>query len=865
VIRVDGREVAPRGTLLDTCAAAGAQVPHFCRGRGLSNGGVCRSCMIEADGRTVAACTTPAEDGMVVRTDTPRLREYRRDLGELIRAESDPAGSVRRTLDGWGVSGTRYRRWRPRGAEDRTHPYVHVDLERCILCRRCVRACAEIQGEFVLAVTGRGSASRLHWAGGSFADSGCVSCGACVEACPTGALFDADRENEPTAAGRTVRTTCAYCGVGCQLDVHVVDDRIAHVSAAEAPVNRGHLCVKGRYAHGFSRHPDRLTTPLVRRDGGLEPATWEEAVTIVGREFTRLRGRVAGLSSARCTNEENYLVQKWMRAGLGTHDVDCCARVCHAPSAAGLREAFGAGVATGCLDDIERADLLLVVGANVTGSHPVAGARIRQAVLAGTRLVVVDPRRTELAELADVHLALKPGTNVALLNAIACAMVEAGLVNRGFVSGRVDGWAAFEPFVRTQTPERFEAVTGVPAAAVREAAWLYGTAERPLALHGLGLTEHHQGREGVLALCNLALLAGAVGRPGAGVNALPGQNNVQGAVDMGCQPDRLPGDLDPADPAARERFERAWGRPLPATPGRNRFEIYAAAERGEIRGLFIQGEDVIRTDPDSTRTRRALESLECLVVQELFLTETARLAHVVLPAAGAFEKDGTFTSAERRIQRVRATVPPLAGTKPDWEALCDLMAATGYPQSVAGPGEILDEIARLVPEYAGVSFARLEEGGLQWPVPDAAHPGTPVLHERGFPRGRGRLTPVEHVRSPGLGPGLTLVTGRTLAHHNAGTMTRRSRNRLLHPADELEIHPNDASSRGIGDGDPVIVSSTRGHARAIARVTGRVPAGVVFLTFHHPETGANEVTGEVHDRATGCPEYKATAVEVKRL
>jgi formate dehydrogenase major subunit len=882
---VNGLAVAASGSVLEACLAAGVYVPHFCWDERLSPGGHCRSCIVEADGRCVAACTTPTRGGMEVRTDTARLVAYRRDLGELMVAESAPAGEVAERLADWGVDGTRYpslaARERDAGGEgsgdapgrrDASHPYLRIDLDACILCRRCVRACEEIQGQFVYAVAGRGASSRITWSGGEFARSGCVSCGACVTACPTGAISDVDRlSHEPVT--HTARTTCAYCGVGCQLDVRVAHDRVVRIDGvAESPVNHGHLCVKGRYAHAFARHPDRLTTPLVRRGDRLEPASWGEAIATVARELESRRGHVAGLSSSRCTNEENYLFQKWMRTGLGTNDVDCCARVCHAPSAAGMRQSLGTGAATNSLADIERADLLMVVGSNMTEAHPVTGARVRQAALRGAGLVVVDPRRTELAAMADIHLQLRPGTNVPLFNSLAAVLVEEGLVNLDFVAARTEGWDGYQTFILAQTPERWEPVTGVPAASVREAARLYGRASAPMMMHGLGVTEHFQGSEGVMLLCNLALLVGAVGREGVGVNPLRGQNNVQGAADMGCQPDLLTGYAPVADVATRARFEEIWGRPVPDREGRILPRMYDAALAGEITAMVLLGEDVIQTDPDQGRTRRALESLEFLLVQEIFLSETARLADVVLPGASFLEKEGTFTNGERRVQRVRRAIDPPGEARPDWRILLDLMAATGCPQSFRDPADILEEVGRVAPSFAGIRLDRLEEGGIQWPSTARDHPGTATLHATSFPRpgGRGRFTRIEYLPSPSLGGAdaaedvLTLTTGRVLEHYNSGSMTRRTRNLELCDRDDLEIHPRDAHRRGIADGDPVTVASANGEAHAFARVTDRVAPGVVFLSFHFPETRANAVTSEVLDRLSGCPEYKVAAVRVRR-
>jgi formate dehydrogenase alpha subunit len=633
-------------------------------------------------------------------------------------------------------------------------------------------------------------------------------------------------------------------------------------------VNRGQLCVKGRYAHAFARHPERLTSPLIRKGGVLTTVSWPEAIDYVSSELLRLRGRVAALSSSRCTNEENYLVQKWFRAGLGSHDIDCCARVCHAPSAAGMRRSLGTGAATNSLADIERANLFLVCGSNTTVSHPVTGARIKQAVLSGAKLVVVDPRRTELAALADVHLQLRPGSNVPLFNALASVLVEEGLINRSFLSERTDGFEDYAEFILRHGPEQAEALTGIPAELVRRAARLYGRATHPMQVHGLGMTEHFQGSEGVMLLCNLALLVGALGREGVGVNPLRGQNNVQGAADMGCQPDLLTGYSDPNDPAVVERFTRVWGRALPEHKGRTLPKMYQGIRDGSVAGMFILGEDVVQTDPDANQVRADLASLELLVVQEIFLSETAKLAHVVLPGASFLEKDGTFTNGERRIQRVRKALEPPGQARADWEILCQLMGATGYPQTFRHPSEVMDEIAQLAPQFAGVSYARLGPDGLQWPVPSADHAGTPILHRDSFPQGRAKLMRVEYVPSPslaGLGPKLLLVTGRALEHYNSGSMTRRSRNRELLPEDRLQIGAGDAARHGISDGDRVAVKSAFGEACGVAEISDEVAPGTLFMTFHFPESGANNVTSDVVDRLADCPEYKLTPVEVRRV
>jgi formate dehydrogenase major subunit len=867
-MKIDGRRAPAEGTVLDACRAVGVEVPALCSADRLSPGGHCRSCLVEIDGRVVAACTTPATSGMDVRTDTERLRGYREDLGELLLAESSPRGSVRLAIEQWGAHGLRYHPLESRPHPGAGHPYLRIDLDRCIRCRLCIRACDEIQGQLVYSMTGRGSGSAIDWGGATLAEGGCVSCGACASVCPTMAITDVDRERaEHDAPTRTVRTTCGYCGVGCQLDVFATEEDVVRIDGAASPVNAGHLCLKGRYAHGFVRHPDRLRTPLIRRNGSLSPATWPEALEYVAGELDRLRGRVAGLSSSRCTNEENYLFQKWMRGGLGTHDVDCCARVCHAPSARGMRNVLGTGAATNSLEDLDVADLILVVGSNTTEAHPVTGARIKRAALSGTTLIVIDPRRTELAALADVHLQLRPGTNVLLLNSLAHVLIEEGLVDTSFVASRCEGFDELSRHLMRYSPETTESTTLVPASTVRRSARLLGRAQRPMQVHGLGITEHHQGSEAVMLLCNLALLTGAIGRPGVGVNPLRGQNNVQGAADMGCQPDLLTGYLNPEDPAVRARVESLWGRPLPTAPGRTIPRIYDAIFAGELRALVVLGEDVVQTDNNATRVRAALERLELLVVQEIFLSETAKLAHVVLPGASFLEKDGTFTNGERRIQRVRRVVDPPGDARPDWRIVCDLMAATGFPQPYEGPADIFAEIARVAPLFAGAAWHRLEGDGLQWPVPSPEHPGTSILHGEGFPLGKARLACVDYVPSPSLvpdAPPLLLTTGRVLEHYNTSSMTRRTADALLAPSDELELHPVDAHARGIEDGMRVTVESRFGKARARARVTDRVSRGTAFLSFHFPETGTNQVTSDVLDRLADCPEYKLVPVEVRR-
>lgn len=867
MLTVDAMAVEASGSVLDACRRAGAEIPAFCQDGRMPAGGHCRACLVEVDGRVVAACTTRARSGQSVVTQSQRLRDYRRDLGELMLSEARPAGAVGRSLEALGATGTRYSPSFRAGHRDTTHSHIHLNLERCILCRQCVHACEEIQGRFVFAAAGRGSDAHLTWGGGAFLRSDCVACGACVQACPSGALSDIDREAAAPSIDRSVRTTCAYCGVGCQLDVHVKGDDVVRVDGAPSPVNHGHLCVKGRYAHAVARHPERLTTPLIRKNGTLQPASWEEALDRVARELGSRRGRVGALSSSRCTNEENYLLQKWARIGLGTNDVDCCARVCHAPSAAGMRHALGTGAATNSLADIECADAILLAGSNATASHPIIGARIQQAVLSGTRLVVLDPRRTELARIADVHLQLRPGTNVPLLNALASVVIEEGLVDRAFVDARTTGFERYAEFVKRFAPESSEELTGVPARDVRRAARLYASAKRPMQLHGLGMTEHYQGSESVMLLCNLALLVGAIGRVGVGVNPLRGQNNVQGAADMGCSPDLLTGYADVCDPEVRARFEAEWGRPVPPVPGRTLPKMYEAIRAGSLTALFILGEDVVQTDPNSNQVVADLKALEFLVVQELFLTETAELADVVLPGASFLEKDGTFTNGERRMQRVCCALAPPGAARADWKILVELLQRAGCPASYASPADVLLEIGRVAPPFAGVREERLHGDGLQWPVPSTDHPGTAILHRETFPIGRARLTCVDHVPSPTLSNAdghFMLITGRALEHYNNGSMTRRSPNIALRAADAISINTHDARRLHIAPGDWLTLESAFGKAAGVADVSDDVAPNTLFMTFHFPESHTNRLTSDVTDRVADCPEYKLTPVTITR-
>jgi formate dehydrogenase alpha subunit len=876
---IDGRSVgfAPGETILAVAERAGIRIPTLCHRDGLPPQGGCRLCLVRVDGspRPLAACHTAMADGAEVVTDAPALRSLRREVLALEVA-AHPAGALAGAGELAALAeevGVALEAGADRAAEpvDASHPYLRFRADMCVTCRRCLSACEEVQGRFVYGIEGRGAEARLVAGPGErFADGDCVACGACVDACPTGAITDRDRA-DAVPAERLTTSTCGYCGVGCRVEVAVAGGRVARIRGVpDAAVNRGHLCLKGRYAHGWQASDERLTTPLLRDDRGeLRPVPWETAIAWVAERLDSLRAAhgpdaLAALASSRSTNEACYLLQKLARAVLGTNNIDCCARVCHSSTAAALRAATGTGAASACFDDIELARAIVVAGANPTEAHPVVGARILQAALAGTPLIVIDPRRTELAGLATVHLPVAPGGNVPLLNALARELVDRGAVDGSYLAERTAGLAALALHLLAGDPAADARRAEVDPAAIGAAADVLAGGTT-LFVHGLGLSELTQGVDSVRALVNLGLLTGSIGRPGAGMLPLRGQNNVQGSADMGCSPDLVTGYQELGDPAVRARLGALWGAPPPERPGLTVTGMIAAAERGELRALWAQGEDLAQSDPDQRRVARALARLDLLVVQDPFLSETARMAHLVLPAAGWLEQDGTFTNAERRVQRVRAALPPPGGARPDWEVVQDVARALGAGWDYRDPGEVLEEIAAVAPAaFGGLRTDRLEPDGIQWPCPDPEHPGTPRLHLQGFPR-PAELAPLDFVASPEhdvAGFPYRLVTGRVLEHYNVGTMTRRTPNRSLVPRDALEINPDDAAREGVGEGEPVRLESRWGEATALAAPSDRVPPGVLFLSFHHPETHANRLVGPHVDPVSGCPQYKLTAVRL---
>jgi formate dehydrogenase major subunit len=897
-LEIDGIPVSvPAGTsLMRAAALAGIKVPKLCATDTLEPFGSCRLCLVEIDGRkgTPASCTTPAEAGMKVHTQTDRLARLRRGVMELYISDhpldcltcaangdcelQDMAGAVGLREVRYGFDGENHLGQ----AKDESNPYFTFDPSKCIVCSRCVRACEEQQGTFALTIDGRGFGSKVS-AGmdEDFLDSECVSCGACVAACPTATLIEKSvvRMGQPE---RRVETTCAYCGVGCGFVAELQGDRVVRMTPdKDGKANHGHSCVKGRFAWGYATHKDRVTRPMIRAsiDQPWREVTWEEAIAHTASEFKRIqarygRGAVGAITSSRCTNEETFLVQKLVRAAFGNNNTDTCARVCHSPTGYGLKTTFGTSAGTQDFDSVAEADVIMVIGANPTDAHPVFASRMKKRLREGAKLIVVDPRRIDLVRTPHVeaahHLQLMPGTNVALINAMAHVVVTEGLLDQAFVAERCDpvDFAMWRDFVAEprNSPEATEQVTGVPAAEVRAAARLYAGAGNAAIYYGLGVTEHSQGTTMVMGMANLAMATGNLGRVGVGVNPLRGQNNVQGACDMGSFPHELSGYRHVSDAATRRLFETAWGVALDAEPGLRIPNMLDAALDGSFKGIYIQGEDIAQSDPNTTHVTAALAAMECVVVHDLFLNETAAYAHVFLPGASFLEKDGTFTNAERRISRVRRAMPPLAGLA-DWEATMALSNALGYPMSYRHPSEIMDEIARLTPTFSGVSYELLDRvGSVQWPCNEKAPDGTPVMHIGGFVRGKGRFMITDYVPTDErTGPRfpLLLTTGRILTQYNVGAQSRRTENATWHDEDVLDIHPHDAENRGIRDGDLVALTSRAGETTLRARISDRMQPGVVYTTFHHPETGANVVTTEYSDWATNCPEYKVTAVQVR--
>jgi len=897
-VLIDGVPVeVPEGTsVMRAAALAGTQVPKLCATDSLAAFGSCRLCLVEIDGKpgTPASCTTPCVDGLSVKTQTPKLDKMRKGVMELYISDHPldcltcPANGDCELQDMAGVVGLRDVRYGMEGEnhldapKDESNPYFTFDESKCIACSRCVRACSEVQGTFALTIAGRGFGSKVSASDGvPFLESECVSCGACVQACPTATL----QEKTVIDLGvptRKVKTTCAYCGVGCSFVAELRGDELVRmVPDKTGGANAGHSCVKGRFAWGYAGHEDRVTQPMVRDsiDDEWKVVSWDEAITFAAERLRRIQTEygidaVGGITSSRCTNEEVYVVQKMVRAAFGTNNVDTCARVCHSPTGYGLKQTFGTSAGTQDFKSVADADVIMVIGANPTDAHPVFASRMKRRLREGAELIVVDPRSIDLVRSAHVeashHLQLLPGTNVAVVNAMGHVVATEGWIDRAFVEERcdADSFRAWEEFIRLpeNSPEVLEEATGVPADQVRAAARAYATGGNAAIYYGLGVTEHSQGSTMVMAMANLAMATGNIGRSGVGVNPLRGQNNVQGSCDMGSFPHEFSGYRHVSDDTVREQFTALWGTELRGEPGMRIPNMLDAATVGDFKGIYIQGEDIAQSDPNTAHVTAALRSMECVIVQDLFINETAKFAHVFLPGTSFLEKDGTFTNAERRINRVRPVMQSRTGMS-EWEVTCALASAMGYEMHYDDAAQIMDEIAQMTPTFAGVSFDLLDKvGSVQWPCNEKAPLGTPVMHVDRFVRGEGQFITTPYVptdeRSTRKFP-LLLTTGRILSQYNVGAQTRRTNNVVWHAEDVLDMHESDAETRGVADGDWVEVSSRAGTTRLRVRITDDMPAGVVYTTFHHPVSGTNVITTDNSDWATNCPEYKVTAVEVR--
>ncbi len=897
---IDGVSVSvPEGTsVMHAASLSGVTVPKLCATDSLEPFGSCRLCLVEIEGRRgyPASCTTPVAEGIKVHTQTPKLADIRRGVMELYISDhpldcltcatngdcelQDMAGAVGLRDVRYGYEGENHLK----SVKDTSNPYFTFDPSKCIVCSRCVRACEEVQGTFALTIQGRGFDSKVSAGNKDFKDSECVSCGACVQACPTATLI----ENTIIEAGvpeHSVTTTCAYCGVGCSFHAEMKGEEVVRMTPnKDGGANHGHSCVKGRFAWGYATHKDRITTPMIRKSihDPWEKVTWDVAINYAASEIQRIqkkygRDSVGAISSSRCTNEEVYVVQKLVRAALGNNNVDTCARVCHSPTGYGLKQTLGESAGTQNFDSVMHSDVIMIIGANPTDGHPVFASQMKRRLREGAKLIIVDPRAIDLVDnsphiKADYHLKLKPGSNVAIVNALAHVIVTEKLMDDSFIKARCedDAFKSWKDFITKpeNSPEAMSASTGVDAKDVRAAAKLFAKGGNAAIYYGLGVTEHSQGSTMVMGIANLAMLTGNIGREGVGVNPLRGQNNVQGACDMGSFPHEFPGYRHVSDKATLALFEKAWDVKLQNEPGLRIPNMLDVAIDGQFKALYCEGEDIAQSDPNTQHVTHALESMECVIVQDLFLNETAMYAHVFLPGSSFLEKNGTFTNAERRISRVRKVMSPKNGYE-DWEITQMLSNALGYKMNYSHASDIMDEIARLTPTFKGVSYKKLDElGSIQWPCNDEHPLGTPTMHIDEFVRGKGKFIITEYVptsekvtqKYP-----LILTTGRILSQYNVGAQTRRTKNVAWHEEDLVEIHPHDAEERGIQSGDWVGIVSRSGETVLRAQITERVQPGVIYTTFHHPESGANVITTDNSDWATNCPEFKVTAVQVNKV
>ena len=901
-LEIDGFKVTvPEGTsIMRAAATIGIDIPKLCATDSIEPFGSCRLCVVQIEGGRgmPASCTTPAAEGLKVVTQNQKLADVRRGVMELYISDHPldcltcSANGDCELQDMAGAVGLREVRYKPiethlDAVKDESNPYFSFDPSKCIVCSRCVRACEETQGTFALTMDGRGFDSKVSPSQNqSFMDSECVSCGACVQACPTATLMEKSviDHGQPE---HSIITTCAYCGVGCSFRAEMKGEQVIRmVPNKDGKANHGHSCVKGRFAFGYATHKDRMTKPMIRANikDAWQEVSWEEAINHAASELKRIQAKygkdsIGGITSSRCTNEEVYIMQKLIRAGFGNNNVDTCARVCHSPTGYGLKQTFGESSGTQDFDSVMKADVIMIIGANPTDGHPVFGSQMKKRLRQGAKLIVIDPREIDLVKnsphvTANYHLKLRPGTNVALINALAHVIVTEKLMDEEFVNDRCDiaSFAKWETFIAQEhnSPEATEAITGVPATELREAARLYATANNGAIYYGLGVTEHSQGSTMVIGIANMAMATGNLGRDGVGVNPLRGQNNVQGSCDMGSFPHEFPGYRHVSDPVTHKLFETAWQANLSDEPGLRIPNMFDAAFDKTFMGLYCEGEDIAQSDPDIQHVHAALRAMECVIVQDIFLNETAKFAHVFLPGSSFLEKNGTFTNAERRISPVRKVMSPLTGYQ-DWEVTQMLSNAMGYPMNYSHPSEIMDEIASLTPTFAGVSYDKIDQlGSIQWPCYDEDSVGTPIMHEETFMRdnGKGLFMLTEYVataeRTSRKFP-LILTTGRILSQYNVGAQTRRTENNVWHSEDRLEIHPHDAEDRGVKNEDWVGIKSRAGETVLRALITDRVQPGVVYTTFHFPESGANVITTDNSDWATNCPEYKVTAVQISKV
>jgi len=905
-LTIDGREVKakPGMTVLEAAQSADIYIPTLCADPDLKPYGGCRLCIVEIEKLRgfPTSCTTPVTEGMVVKTNTDAVNEVRRTVVELLlsdhpseclichrRERCGPFDICLRNVavtercvtcaknehcelqdivDYLEITELPFKHTERSYPVDTSNPFFYRDLAKCVLCGKCVRVCDEVLGVGAVAVINRGFGSKVATFGDKpIIDSNCVSCGECVARCPVGALMPKVTER-PT---REVATTCTYCGVGCGLYLGVRDGKVMSVRGKrEDTVNNGFLCVKGRFGFDFIHHQDRLKYPLIKKNEKFVEASWDEALELVA---TKLGGykpdELAVISSAKCTNEDNYVAQKFARAVLKTNNVDHCARLCHAPSVAGLVQSFGSGAMTNSFGEFGDAGCIFAIGTNTTEAHPIIALELKRAVDNGARLIVANPREIDLVRWSHLWLQHNPGSDVALLMGMMRVIVDEGLLDQDFIDKRCENFDAFKVSLQNFDLNSVARITGVPKDKIAEAARIYATEKPSAILYAMGITQHSHGTDNVIATANLAMLTGNIGKPASGVNPLRGQNNVQGACDMGALPNVYPGYQAVTDAKVKSKFEAAWGGSLSPSVGMPITEIVEAAYKGKIKAMYLIGENPLLSEPDSTHAEEALNKLEFLVVQDIFLSETAELADVILPGVSFAEKDGTFTNTERRVQRVRKAVEPIGKSRADWEITCQVgkkMGSSGFDFKNAS--QIMDEIASLTPSYGGIGYRRLEKSGLQWPCPTQEHSGTPILHTQQFTRGKGQFIPLEYkppMELPDKQYPLVLTTGRSLYHFHTGTMTRRVEGlNVLMREGEVEINPADAAKLGIADGDKVKVASRRGEVVAKANVTEASPAGVVFMTFHFAESPANRLTNPALDPVAKIPEYKVCAVRVEK-